>query len=173
MLRSIPLASRIGIAAAAACVLLAEGAPALARQPTEAEFRALQAQVRELEDREEIRALIIEYGHLLDTRDFVGFSKLFATNGEWIGGFGRAKGPKAILALMYQYMGKGPFDARNVKGFHLLTNFYIHLDGDRARGRRFNPRSNRYIVPDPGGLPCRSSGEASIVKRRVARELSC
>jgi len=135
MLRSIPLASRIGIAAAAACVLLAEGAPALARQPTEAEFRALQAQVRELEDREEIRALIIEYGHLLDTRDFVGFSKLFATNGEWIGGFGRAKGPKAILALMYQYMGKGPFDARNVKGFHLLTNFYIHLDGDRATAR--------------------------------------
>jgi ketosteroid isomerase-like protein len=133
MTRSTRILMRVGIATSASCLLLAAcEASAVAQQPTEAEFRALQAQFRELRDREEIRALIIEYGHLLDTRDFVGYANLFAKNGEWIGGFGRAEGPKAILALMYKYMGKAPFDPRNVKGFHLLTNFVIHVDGDRA-----------------------------------------
>jgi uncharacterized protein (TIGR02246 family) len=122
-----------------ACVALFAGAflisgmsVAAAARPTQAEFAALEASVRETQDRLEIQQLIVEYGHLLDTHDLVGYSNLFAQEGEWIGGFGRAKGPQAILEMMNKYIGTAPFDPRNVRGFHLLTNIIIHLDGDRA-----------------------------------------
>jgi hypothetical protein len=69
---------------------------------------------------------------MLDTHDLVGYANLFARDGEWIGGFGRARGPKAILALMRKYLGTQRPDPRKVTGFHLMTNILIHLDGDRA-----------------------------------------
>jgi hypothetical protein len=103
-----------------------------AADPTRADFDALTARVQEVRDQQDIAQLIVEYGHLLDTHDLVGYSNLFAKEGEWIGGFGRAKGPKAILAMMNKYIGTSPFDPRNVKGFHLLTNIVIHLNGDHA-----------------------------------------
>jgi hypothetical protein len=103
-----------------------------AAQPTQADFDALKARVQEVQDRQEIAQLIVEYGHLLDTHDLVGYSNLFAKEGEWIGGFGRAKGPKAILGMMNKYIGTSPFDPRNVRGFHLLTNIVIHVNADRA-----------------------------------------
>jgi len=107
-------------------------ATGIAAQPTQADFDALKARVQETADRQEIAQLIVEYGHLLDTHDLVGYSNLFAKDGEWIGGFGRAKGPAAILAMMNKYIGTAPFDPRNVKGFHLLTNIVVHLNGDHA-----------------------------------------
>jgi hypothetical protein len=113
-------------------VLLVGTGAARAEEPTQAQFDALKARVQEIQDRQEIAQLIVEYGHLLDTHDLVGYSNLFATEGEWIGGFGRAKGPKAILAMMNKYIGTAPFDPRNVKGFHLLTNIVIHVHGDHA-----------------------------------------
>lgn len=100
--------------------------------PTAAQLAALQAQVRRLEDRDAIRQLLLEYGHLLDTHDLAGYANLFAPDGEWIGGFGRARGPKAILALMRKYLGTRPDDPRKVMGFHLMTNIIIHVHGDHA-----------------------------------------
>jgi hypothetical protein len=124
---------RLACAAVCVGVLLAGGlSPAGAAGPSQAEFNTLKARVQETQDRLEIQQLLVEYGHLLDTHDLVGYSNLFAREGEWIGGFGRAKGPKEILAMMNKYIGTTPLDARNVKGFHLLTNMVIHLDGDRA-----------------------------------------
>jgi uncharacterized protein (TIGR02246 family) len=117
--------------AALATLVVATGA-AIAAQPTQADFDALKARVQQTEDRQEIAQLVVEYGHLLDTHDLAGYSNLFAKDGEWIGGFGRAKGPKAILAMMKKYIGTSPYDPRNVKGFHLLTNIVIHLNGDHA-----------------------------------------
>jgi uncharacterized protein (TIGR02246 family) len=105
---------------------------AMAAPPSEADFAALKAQVQDVQDRLEIQQLVVEYGHLLDTHDLVGYSNLFAKDGEWIGGFGRAQGPKAILAMMNKYIGTAPFDAKNVKGFHLLTNIIVHVKGDHA-----------------------------------------
>ena len=54
---------------------------------------ALEARLKTLEDREEIRQLLLDYGRFLDQRDFKSFSELFAkTDREWIGGMGKAKG---------------------------------------------------------------------------------
>jgi hypothetical protein len=124
---------RLACAALSAAALLAAGVSSSAAEgPTQAQFDALKARVQETQDRQEIQQLIVEYGHLLDTHDLVGYSNLFAREGEWIGGFGRAKGPKAILAMMNKYIGTAPFDPKNVRGFHLLTNIIIHVEGERA-----------------------------------------
>src|SRR3970282_1300439 len=49
------------------------------------------ARVQVLEDREEIRELLLAYGRALDSRDFIAFSELFAEDeGEWIGGLASA-----------------------------------------------------------------------------------
>ena len=132
----IPIAAsarRLAYAALSAAALVgASLSPAVAAGPTQAEFDALKARVQQTQDRLEIQEVVVEYGHMLDTHDLVGYSNLFAQDGEWIGGFGRAKGPKAILAMMNKYIGSSPFDPRNVKGFHLLTNIIVHLDGDHA-----------------------------------------
>jgi hypothetical protein len=140
---------------------------------------ALEAQVLALQDRLQIQEVIVEYGHLLDTHDLVGYSNLFAKNGEWIGGFGRATGPKAILALMTKYLGTSPFDIRNVKGFHQLTNIIVHVDGDRAtawsrivymaRGKDDKP------YPAMGGhyddVLIRESGHWKFLRRVVMMEI--
>ena len=152
--------------------------PALA-QPTQAQFDALSARVQEVRDRLEIQQLIVEYGHLLDTHDLIGYSNLFAQDGEWIGGFGRAKGPKAILALMNKYIGTAPYDPNNVKGFHLLTNIVIHLDGNRATvwSRIVYMVRNKDNRPEPamGGhyddVVVREEGRWKFLRRVVMMEI--
>jgi hypothetical protein len=91
---------------------------------------ALESRVKELEDREEIRQLLMDYGRFLDQRDFRAFSELFAeTDGEWIGGMGRAKGSKAIRELMESTIGK---DTTMTQSCHLFTNETIQVNGDQA-----------------------------------------
>jgi hypothetical protein len=90
----------------------------------------LESRVKELEDREEIRQLLMDYGRFLDRRDFRAFSELFAeTDGEWIGGMGRAKGSKAIRELMESTIGK---DTSMTQSCHLFTNETIQVNGDQA-----------------------------------------
>jgi hypothetical protein len=43
--------------------------------------------VQRLEDTEEIRNVLLDYGRFLDARDFAAYSRLFAKDGEWVGGF--------------------------------------------------------------------------------------
>jgi hypothetical protein len=91
---------------------------------------ALESRVKELEDREEIRQLLMDYGRFLDQRDFRSFSELFAkTDGEWIGGMGQAKGSKAIRELMESTIGR---DTSMTQSCHLFTNETIHVNGDQA-----------------------------------------
>jgi hypothetical protein len=98
------------------------------------DIAVLEKRLQKLEDENEIRALLVDYGHRLDTHDLAGYSALFASNGEWIGGFGRATGPAGILALMEKSMGTAPGDPKDVHGFHVLTNFSVQVDGDHATG---------------------------------------
>ena len=104
----------------------------LAQQPVRAaDFESLAKRVQVLEDREAIRALILAYGQAHDHRDYKTFASLFATNGEWVGGLGSAKGPEAIFALMDKTIGHHPMP--NGSGtVHLLTNDQIVIDGDHA-----------------------------------------
>lgn len=146
---------------------------------TEAEFTALKSQVQEVHDRLEIQQLLIEYGHLLDTHDLVGYSNLFAKDGEWVGGFGTAKGPAAILAMMNKYIGTAPFDPKDVKGFHLLTNIVIHLHGDHATAwsRIIYMVRNKDAKPSPamGGhyddTLVRENGQWKFERRVVMMEI--
>ena len=168
-----------GACVAVLAMLVVGSGAAIAAEPTQADFDALKARVQATEDRQEIAQLVVEYGHLLDTHDLVGYSNLFASNGEWIGGFGRAKGPKAILAMMNKYIGTAPFDPRNVKGFHLLTNIVIHLNGDHATAwsRIVYMARNKDNKPAPamGGhyddLLIRENGHWKFLRRVVMMEI--
>jgi 3-phenylpropionate/cinnamic acid dioxygenase small subunit len=111
-------------------VSLSLSAAALA-QTTGSRARSIEARIQRLEDIQEIRDLLTGYGRLLDAHDLASYSQLFAKNGEWVGGFGSAKGPAAIQALMEKNLGT---TAKGAPGstYHLLTNFMIKVDGDRA-----------------------------------------
>jgi SnoaL-like domain len=91
----------------------------------------LAARVQRLEDIEEICAVLTDYGRYLDAHDLVSYSNLFASDGEWVGGFGTGKGPAGVLALMQKNLGA---TATNRPGstYHLLTNFLIDVQGDTA-----------------------------------------
>src|SRR5262244_2978502 len=83
---------------------------ALAPAPSRAavDVEALAKRVQVLEDREAIRALILAYGQAHDHRDYKTFANLFASNGEWVGGLGSAKGPDEIFKLMDKTIGHKP-----------------------------------------------------------------
>ena len=96
-----------------------------------ADLESLAARVQTLEDREAIRALILAYGQAHDYRDYRTFADLFASNGEWVGGLGSAKGPQAIFELMDRTIGHDPTPVGSGT-YHVMTNDQIKLDGDRA-----------------------------------------
>jgi uncharacterized protein (TIGR02246 family) len=116
-------------AAVATAIILAGSATELSAQAIDLE--SLAARVRILEDREDIRALILAYGQAHDHRDYRKFANLFASNGEWIGGLGSAKGPEAIFKLMDESIGHNPLPDGSGT-FHVMTNEQIEINGDRA-----------------------------------------
>lgn len=87
--------------------------------------------LQRMEDAEAIRNLLVDYGRTLDRRDFAAYAALFAHDGVWDGGFGAARGPAAIQAMMEKQIGGAPI-AGTQKNFHVLTNFRIEVKGDAA-----------------------------------------
>lgn len=109
--------------------LLIVAAPALAQSPRPQSDASLAARLQRFEDKDEIQNLLLDYGRHLDNRDFAAYSKLFARDGEWVGGFGQVAGPADIQAFMEKAMGTQPNRAKN---YHLLSNFVITVNGDTA-----------------------------------------
>lgn len=107
------------------------------------DLEALAKRVQVLEDREAIRALIMAYGEAHDNRDYRKFASLFASNGEWVGGLGSAKGPSAIFELMDRTIGHNPQPGGSGT-YHILTNDQIRIDGDRASA------TTKWIYVTPG-----------------------
>jgi len=94
----------------------------------------IQERLQQLEDREEIRQLLMDYGRYLDQRDLASFAGLFAEKeGEWIGGMGSAKSRTAIRDLMEKTIGGGK--SKNVSGsnVHVFTNEIIEVKGNEGR----------------------------------------
>ena len=89
------------------------------------------ARLQRLEDIDEIRTVLIDYGRYLDAHDLVSYSNLFATDGEWVGGFGTGKGPAGVLALMQKNLGAVSTN-RPGSTYHLLTNILIDVHGNTA-----------------------------------------
>ena len=122
----------------------------------EARVHDLESRLQRLEDTDAIRDLLIEYGRLLDTGDWAGYSQLFARQGTWTGSFGTATGPTEILAMLRKSLGSlPPYDATQVRSFHLMTNCVIHIDGDRAtatsRWTNFGRTDDNKLVPRLAG----------------------
>lgn len=113
-----------GIAAVALVQVSARAASPPAREP-------LETRVQRIEDRAEIERLLMEYGRSLDNRDFVTYSNLFASNGEWTGSLGTYRGPAAIQAAMQKSFATAA-DIPKGTNYHLLTNAIIDINGDRA-----------------------------------------
>ena len=90
---------------------------------------SIEARLQKLEDMEEIRTLLLDYGKTLDARDLKAYSELFTKDGEWIGGFGSVKGRAELLTFMQKNVGTGP---NTGKTYHLLTNFDIIITGNTA-----------------------------------------
>lgn len=138
----------------------------------------IEARLRRLEDLEEIRSLLIEYGRALDDRDFGAYSRLFAEEGEWHGGLGSAKSPAGIHDMLEKALGS--VASEKYKGaFHLMSNMMIHFDGDTATAwSRWT-----WFVPDAGGAPMaaraghyddsliRESGHWLFLRRRAITHL--
>jgi ketosteroid isomerase-like protein len=112
---------------------------------------ALTARLQRLEDMEEIRTLLLDYGRFLDSRDFGAYSRLFAKDGEWVGGFGSVQGPAAIQAFMEKNIGTGPNRGNT---YHLLSNFVIDVRGDTATAwSRW-----AFVTPGTDGRPVIAQG---------------
>jgi ketosteroid isomerase-like protein len=115
-----------------------------------AQVQALSARIQRLEDMEEIRTVLLNYGRYLDARDFAAYSHLFAKDGEWVGGFGSVTGPAAIQAFMEKNI-PGPNKGHT---YHLLSNFVIDVHGDTATAwSRW-----AYVVPGGDGKPVIAQG---------------
>ena len=90
---------------------------------------SIETRLQKLEDLEEIRTLLLDYGRTLDARDLRAYSELFTKDGEWIGGFGSVKGRAELLPNNQKNVGTAP---NTGKTYHLLTNFDIHVNGNTA-----------------------------------------
>jgi len=90
------------------------------------------ARLGRLEDAEQIRRLTQEYRRVLDARDLDAYGRLFADDGEWLGGTGYGQTPAGITAMLNERL-----PARSSDGpaaWHLVTEPEVSLDGDRATG---------------------------------------
>jgi hypothetical protein len=90
------------------------------------------ARLGRLEDADQIRRLTQEYRRLLDARDLDGYGRLFAADGEWLGGTGYGQGPAGITAMLNERLPARSSD--HPAAWHLVTEPEISLDGDRATG---------------------------------------
>lgn len=111
---------------------------------------SIESRLQRLEDIEAIRRVLTDYGRFLDARDFASYSRLFAKDGEWVGGFGTVKGPAAIQAFMEKNIA-GPNTAHN---YHVLSNFEIEVHGDTATAwSRWT-----FVVPGADQKPAMAQG---------------
>ena len=142
------------------------------------DLESLAKRVQILEDREAIRALILAYGQAHDHRDYRTFSNLFASNGEWVGGLGSAKGPQAIFELMDRTIGHDP-KPDGSGTYHVMTNDQIKIDGDRASAET----KWIYITPGETNVPTlvflgryldqfvRENGEWKFLRREAPADI--
>lgn len=96
---------------------------------------SLESRVQHIEDQKAIERLLVDYGRTLDNRDFAAYSQLFATNGEWKGALGSYRGPAAIRTAMEKIFTDAAADIPKGRNFHVMSNFVIDIQGDRATAR--------------------------------------
>lgn len=90
------------------------------------------ARIGRLEDRREILRLFMDYGRLLDTKDWAPYSELFAATGQLVSssGVGAATGPAEIRQLFDETLKDVPVGAR-----HVFSNISVDIDDSTATAR--------------------------------------
>jgi hypothetical protein len=91
----------------------------------------LAKRIQLVEDRQAILDVLVLYGRLLDEKDLVGYSNLFADDGIWEGGIGSAAGPDGIqdmLETVYSRVEPGQYGA----DYHIMSDFQVDVQGDSA-----------------------------------------
>jgi len=63
------------------------------------------ARLQELEDREQIRQIFIDYAKYLDAGDHAGYASLFSADGVLLAQLGEAVGPAAIKEVLDKNLG--------------------------------------------------------------------
>lgn len=113
------------------CVLMMGLAGAACADGGESGTPSMEKRIQHLEDRNAVHDLLITYGRLLDDKDLLGYSKLFANDGVWEGGIGSATGPEEIRGMLTRVYGRvEPGSYGN--DYHLMSDFQIDIDGDEA-----------------------------------------
>jgi ketosteroid isomerase-like protein len=110
----------------------AEWADGAAGESSAAPDGDVDARLGRLEDAAQIRRLSQEYRRLLDARDLDGYGRLFADDGEWLGGTGYGQGPAGITAMLNERLPARSSDGPTA--WHLVTEPEVSLAGDRAAG---------------------------------------
>ncbi|MBO0747580.1 MAG: nuclear transport factor 2 family protein [Acidimicrobiaceae bacterium] len=93
----------------------------------------IETRLQRLEDLAEIRRLIQGYRRYLDDRDLDAYSRLFAEDGEWLGGTGYGKGPGGIAAMLKEHLPANP-PAPGPTTWHVVPEPEIDVRGDTAVG---------------------------------------
>src|SRR5262245_24810766 len=93
-----------------------------------AQTTGVEARLKQLEDKEQIAQVLIDYGRHLDSRNLAAYAGLFAEDGEWVGGFGTVKGRANIQAFMEKNMGT----ENRARNYHIMSIFAITVTGDTA-----------------------------------------
>jgi hypothetical protein len=150
---------------------------------------SLEARLQRQEDTEAIRRVLREYGKRLDAGDLQGYARLFAVDGEWVGGFGSIKGRDKIAPFMEKNMSgpppwEGPAAASappkpGPVGVHLMTNEIIEVNGDRATAwskwtymaRNAETRPFPVMVGTYEDVLVRENGEWKILRRVVSGDI--
>ncbi|MBT2187371.1 nuclear transport factor 2 family protein [Sphingobium nicotianae] len=102
-----------------------------------------------LEDKEDIRQIIIDYASALDAQDADAYIALFAEEAEWVNGGMVRKGKEEIRALVAGLFPTKPDDFVNLETFEVTFHPRIELNGDRAKMRSGHLLFRR----GPGGNP--------------------
>jgi hypothetical protein len=110
------------------------------------------ARLRQLEDLEQIRQLLVDYKHVLDGKDFRGYASLFAEDGEFVAIAGGARGRAAIEAMVAAMPGTDLLGDKVGDDFHLVLNPEIQLDAENADRARAQS-TWAYVVKGDDGEP--------------------
>jgi uncharacterized protein (TIGR02246 family) len=109
----------------------------------------IEQRVRQLEDREAIRDLILAYAVRLDARDFDGYVDLFAENGVWQNGATLRRGRGEIRQMLVGIYGEQAQVDTSDPSYRIVSNVEIALDGDRATAQS----RQLTIMRGEGGAP--------------------
>ncbi len=92
---------------------------------------SVEQRLRLMEDKEEIRELLIAYGRDFDRRDFAAYADLFAQDGVWVGGSGGSHpytGPDAIREFVTKTYPPSSYPG----SFHIMSSMSIRIDGENT-----------------------------------------